>query len=160
MRRIGNDGAVGLALLVLSAVLYRQTYHFRVPQFATMSPGIWPRFVLVLLALLSLALLAQAALRPAGAAPAAPEAEAPPVSHRNALICFALFAGFVLALQWLGMLIAGVAFVFLMQELLGPRDLRSRLVHAAIAVVFVGGMWAAFTFALRVILPEGVLLRF
>jgi len=83
-----------------------------------------------------------------------------PVSHRNALICFGMFAAFLLSLHWLGMLIAGAAFVFLMQEFMGPRDMKSRIVHAAIAFVSVGGMWAVFTFALRVILPEGTILRF
>jgi hypothetical protein len=80
-------------------------------------------------------------------------------SHRNALICFGLFAAFLASMHWLGMLIGGVLFVFLMQEMMGPRDLRSRLAHVAIAVVAVGGMWALFTFALRVFLPEGTLLR-
>jgi hypothetical protein len=161
MRRFNPDAVIGCALLVLCAELYRETYSFRVPPFSTMSTGTWPRFVLIILALLCVALLIQSLLRPASRAPHEATVDVPKTSrsHRNALICFGLFAAFLVSLHWLGMLLAGIAFVFLMQELMGPRDLKSRVVHLAIAVVAVGGMWAAFTFALRVILPEGVLLR-
>jgi putative tricarboxylic transport membrane protein len=161
MRRIGPDAIIGCVLLVLSAELYRETFNFRIPPFATMSTGTWPRFVLILLALLSVLLLVQSLLQRLPAAPAGggPTPDGGVRSHRNALVCFGLFAAFLVSLHWLGMLIAGMAFVFLMQEIMGPRDFKSRLVHLAIAVVSVGGMWAVFTFALRVILPEGVLLR-
>jgi putative tricarboxylic transport membrane protein len=161
MRRFGCDAVIALGLLVLCAELYRETYNFRVPPFSTMSTATWPRFVLILLALLSAALLAQSLWhRPSTAPSGMPSDELPlQASHRNALICFGLFAAFLVALDWLGMLLAGVAFVLIMQEAMGPRDMRSRLVHLLIAIVSVGGMWAVFTFALRVILPEGVLLR-
>lgn len=165
MRRIGADAIVALLLLVLCAELYRETFNFRAPSFATMSPGTWPRFVIIALAALCMIMLIQSLLWPApvrrlDSEGEAAEESAKPMSHRNALICFGIFAAFLLSLHWLGMLIAGVAFVFLMQELMGPRDMKSRLVHAAIAFVSVGGMWAVFTFALRVVLPEGMILRF
>ena len=165
MRRIGADAIIALLLLVMCAELYRESFNFRVPPFATMSPGNWPRIVLVALAVLCVIMLTQALLRPAPVRRLNAEGEAVlepgrPVSHRNALICFGLFSAFLVSLNWLGMLIAGVAFVFLMQELMGPRGMRARVVHAAIAIVAVGGMWTVFTFALRVILPEGVILRF
>src|SRR3990172_6746339 len=165
MRRIGADAIVALLLLVLSAELYRETFNFRVPSFETMSTGTWPRIVLIALAALCIIMLMQSLLWPAPIRHLNSEGEAvvepgKPVSHRNALICFGMFAAFLLSLHWLGMLIAGVAFVFLMQEFMGPRDMKSRVVHAAIAFVSVGGMWAVFTFALRVILPEGMILLF
>ena len=164
MRRIGPDAIIALLLLVLCAELYRETFHFRVPPFATMSVATWPRFVLVVLAVLCVIMLVQSLLSPAPIRRLDSEGEAAepgkPVSHRNALICFGMFAAFLVSLHWLGMLIAGVAFVFLMQELMGPRDLKSRVLHAAIAFVSVGGMWAIFTFALRVILPQGMILQF
>ncbi len=164
MRRVGADAIIALLLLVLCAELYRETFHFRVPSFATMSVGTWPRFVLIVLAVLCVIMLVQSLLSPTPVRRLDSEGEAAepakPVSHRNALICFGMFAAFLVSLHWLGMLIAGVAFVFLMQELMGPRDLKSRVLHAAIAFISVGGMWAVFTFALRVILPEGMILRF
>jgi hypothetical protein len=162
MRRLNPDALIGGVLLVLCVELFRETYNFRIPPFATMSTGTWPRFVLVLLAVLSVALIAQALLQPRSEPPIdspLPTATASWMSHRNALICFGLFAVFLVTLPWLGMLLGGVAFVFLMQELMGPRDAKSRVIHLAISIIAVGGMWAVFTFALRVILPEGVLLR-
>lgn len=165
MRRIGADAIIALLLLVVCAELYRETFYFRVPQFATMSTGTWPRFVLIALAALCVIMLVQTLLastpvRRLDSEGGAAAERGKPVSHRNALICFGMFAAFLLSLHWLGMLIAGVAFVFLMQELMGPRDMKSRVVHVAIALVSVGGMWAVFTFALRVILPEGMILRY
>lgn len=156
MRKPNRDTLIALLLLVLCAELFRQTFFFRVPPFATMESSVWPRLVLGAMASLSLVYLIQS-LSP-GAAGIEPSPERTRFSHRNAIVCFVLFALFVATLPWLGMLIGGIAFVFLMQEFMGPRDVRSRMTHLALAVVSVGGMWAVFTFALRVILPGGVLL--
>ena len=158
LRRVNTDALVAVLLLVVSAELFRQTFYFRIPPFATMDSAVWPRLVIGSLVVLSLVHLIQS-FRPAVPDPEAAEpTEANRFSHRNAIICFILFALFAATLPWLGMLLGGIAFVFLMQELMGPRDMRSRLTHLAVAVISVGGMWAAFTFALRVILPEGILL--
>ena len=67
--------------------------------------------------------------------------------------CFVLFGGYLLAIPYVGMLIGGVIFVFALLTALG--GVRASLLHAAIAVISVGGMWAVFTFALEVILPTG-----
>ena len=79
--------------------------------------------------------------------------------YRNVLVCYALFGLFLVSLPYLGMLIAGVLFVFSSLTLLGPPTLRSVPRHALIAVLTVGGMWLLFTYGLNVILPEGVVLR-
>ena len=167
MRRPNSDTVIALLLLVVCGELLRQTFFFRVPPFATMGSEVWPRLVVGALAVLSVIYLIQS-LAPAAAkaeVPAEPPSEttalaagAKRFSHRNAVICFILFTLFVATLPWLGMLLGGIAFVFLMQEFMGPRDMRSRVTHLVVAVVSVGGMWAIFSFALRVILPQGVLL--
>lgn len=168
MRRPNSDTIIALLLLVICGELLRQTFFFRIPPFATMGSEVWPRLIIGALATLSVIYLIQS-LAPAAATDA--ETTAPPperapreeperkqFSPRNAIICFVLFTLFVATLPWLGMLLGGIAFVFLMQEFMGPRGMRSRLTHLAVAVVSVGGMWAIFSFALRVILPQGVLL--
>ncbi|MGQ0664042.1 MAG: tripartite tricarboxylate transporter TctB family protein [Pseudomonadota bacterium] len=154
MRRINADTLVAILLLAGSGALFRETFYFRSPPFETVSSSLWPRIVLAGLAALSLVYLIQSP-RAAGEAGAA----APAGDHRIALYCFVLFALFLLSLPTLGMLIAGIAYVFLMQVVLGPRTLRNHVAHLAVAVVSVGGMWAAFRYALRVILPEGLFLR-
>jgi hypothetical protein len=162
MRRPNSDTLIAMLLLVVCGELLRQTFFFRVPPFATMGSEVWPRLIIGALAVLSVIYLIQS-LVPAAAADE-PEAqrrspaEAKRFSHRNAVICFVLFTLFVATLPWLGMLLGGIAFVFLMQEFMGPRDMRSRVTHLVVAAVSVGGMWAVFSFALRVILPQGVLL--
>jgi hypothetical protein len=159
MRRFSTDAIIALVLLVACAELYRETFNFRTVAFATMSSAVWPRFVILLLAAFSAALLGKEVFSLAGTGGASGGKAPPPISYRTAAICFGLFATFLIVTPWLGMLIAGLLYVFVMQEVLGPRDMKSRLVHLAIAAVSVGGMWAVFTFALRVILPQGELLR-
>ena len=58
----------------------------------------------------------------------------------------------------LGMLLAGITFVFLLQGLLGGWHPRQLLLHAVVAILSVGGMWSVFTFGLNVMLPSGIIL--
>ena len=48
-------------------------------------------------------------------------------------------------------------FVFLLLNALGGWSPRLLLVHAAIAVVSVGGVWSVFNYGLGVLLPAGEL---
>jgi len=75
--------------------------------------------------------------------------------YQNALWCYGLFAAFLLTLDYLGMLIGGTLFVFLMLTALGERTLRAHAMHAAIAIISIASMWSIFTYGLRVILPQG-----
>ena len=70
-----------------------------------------------------------------------------------------LCALFLAPLDYLGMLIGGILFVFLLLNLLGGWRPKQLAIHGAIAVSTMGAMWAVFTFGLRVILPEGEILR-
>ena len=72
---------------------------------------------------------------------------------RNVIWVFVLFAAYLVAIPYLGLLIGGVLFVFLVLSALG--GWRPVILHAAIALISVGGMWTLFTFALRVFLPRG-----
>ena len=66
-----------------------------------------------------------------------------------------LFACYLAAIPWFGMLISGVAFVFALLTVLGGAEPRKLALHAGVALVTVGGMWSLFTYALRVLLPRG-----
>ncbi len=80
------------------------------------------------------------------------------ISHwRNVLSVFVLFLGYLLILPWVGMLLGGATFVFLLLMVLGPFSGRDTLIHLAIAVLTVGGIWLLFTHGLGVILPRGEL---
>jgi putative tricarboxylic transport membrane protein len=79
-------------------------------------------------------------------------------ANRNVVGAFAAYFLFLLTLPYLGLLLGGSAFVYGVLTFLGQRDVRSHLVHALIAIVAVGFMWAVFTFSLGVVLPEGEIL--
>jgi predicted membrane-bound spermidine synthase len=70
-----------------------------------------------------------------------------------------MYGLFLITLPYLGMLIGSTLFVFLLLNLLGGWNPGRVAVHGVIAVSAMGAMWAVFTFGLRVILPEGEILR-
>jgi len=48
--------------------------------------------------------------------------------------------------------------VFVLLCALGGWSPRDMAIHAAVAVISVGGMWSLFTFGLNVLLPTGILI--
>jgi hypothetical protein len=121
---------------------------------------LWPRLVVVALFGLAVLHLWQS-LAATGQAPARPAPWSPRTwlsQNRNVILCFALYALFLIALPWLGMLLGGTLFVFATLTAVGRRDARSHLIHALVAVASIGLMWSIFTFTLGVVLPEGVIL--
>ena len=158
MSRVNPDIVISLLLMTLSAALFVDTFEFQKVYLAIIGAKIWPRIVVIALFFLSAIYFIQSVR-----ATRAPSAE--PFSfrgwlleNRNVIGCFAIYALFLLTLPYLGMLLGGSLFVFSTLVLIGNRDLRSHLIHAVVAVVAIGGMWAVFRFGLHVILPEGELL--
>ena len=156
MKRLHSDTLIAIALLLIGGVMFWDTFGFRTPPFATVSPRAWPRFLLVLLFGLCAVYLVQS-LRAAPAPGAGGGVRAWLSANRNALWCYALFLAFLLTLPYLGILVGGTAFVYAVQAAIGKRDLRSHVKHMVIAVLSVGLMWALFNFALDVMLPTGSL---
>ena len=156
MRRINADIVIAAGLLVFSGVLFAATFAFTTPPLFYFSIRTWPRAVVGTLGVLSFLYLLRSlrAGRPQG--PMAFDPRAWIVANRNVLACFGLFTLFVATLPYLGMLIGGILFVYILLALMGGGTARTHAVNAAIAVVSVGGMWAIFTFALGAILPGGI----
>ncbi|MEO3428709.1 tripartite tricarboxylate transporter TctB family protein [Pelagibius sp. CAU 1746] len=167
MSRINRDVVVALLLLLFCGVFLWESAHIRLTDYASMNSRAWPQLVLGVLTLASLVYLWQAVTGRVAAAEQEEEAPVPAeggilgwcLRYRNALICYALFFGFLITLDYLGMLLGGILFVFLALTLLGRPRLSLVVLHAAVAIGSVGAMWAIFTFGLRVFLPEGELLR-
>jgi hypothetical protein len=164
MTRVNRDTVVAILLLVGCGVLLTASFDIREPDYGQLSPATWPRTVVGVLTLLSLIYLVQSIRRGAPVEPAEPEkpAEKAPrglgawIAHwRNVFWVFALFLAYLLALPWLGMLVGGLAFVFLLLNALGGWSPDKLALHAVIAVVSIGGMWSVFTFGLGVLLPRG-----
>ena len=156
MKRINRDSVTAVLLLLLCGIFFWQTFNIREVPFSEMGSDVWPRFVLMLLSVLSVIYLLQSL--------ACPPPEGSPFSfslwlrtYKNPIICFVMFALFLLTLPFFGMLAAGILFVFVTQSILGGWSARQLMLHALISIGSVGGMWAIFTYALGVLLPRGEL---
>jgi hypothetical protein len=161
MGRINRDVIIAVVLVAFTAVFYGATYAIRKTTYGTVGSDVWPRAILIGLGVLCILYLinawrdrheTQAASGGAGLIGWF-------ATYRNALLCFVTYALFLATVDYLGMLIGGILFVFVLLNLLGGWSPRRLAIHGAIAVSTIGAMWAVFTFGLRVILPEGEILR-
>jgi hypothetical protein len=174
MGRLSQDTVLAILLLLISGGLMIASFDIREPDYGQLSPAAWPRAIVVALGVLSLLYLLQSlrAGTPAGVdSPEKRDDQGPSregvepgggaaffAYWRNVIWCFLLFLAYLLTMPYLGMLIGGVAFAFLLMAALGGWAPRQILLHAAIAIVCVGGVWALFTFGLKVPLPPGQIL--
>lgn len=161
MSRLNRDTIVATVLLIATGVLFWDTFQWRRTPYATMASSVWPRFVLVVMfGLCAVYFVRSIRLRShAGAEIEGAGLTGWLVYYRNPLLCYALFFLFLVTLPYVGMLVGGILFVWLMQTAVGERSTRAQLRHAAVAVVSVGFMWLVFTYALHVILPAGSLVH-
>ncbi|UUX51207.1 tripartite tricarboxylate transporter TctB family protein [Nisaea acidiphila] len=160
MGRLNRDTLIALLLLVFCGVMFSASQDIEVTNYGTMPSHVWPQVVLAVLTVFSLGLLGQSVLK--AEAPGAETAESAPGGigkYRNAAIVYALFFLFLFTLDILGMLLGGVAFVFLALTLLGEPGLKRVPLHLLVAVATVGVMWSIFTFGLGVLLPDGEILQ-
>ena len=163
MDRLNRDAVIAIVLLVFCGVFFWATFDIRQPDYGVLMPSTWPRVVLGVLSFLSVIYLVQSLKQGADAE----EEEAPDrepgiwgwvLYWRNPLWCFGLFFVYLATLPVLGMLIGGVSFVFVLLNVLGGWDRKNLVLHAAVALVAIGGMWSLFTFGLGVLLPPGMIL--
>ena len=158
MNRLNRDTITALVLLLVCGAFFWQTFSIRVVPFSIMGSEVWPRFVLVLMFIMTSIYLFQSVASP----PERPEGQpfslrAWVASYSSALWCFFTFFLFVLILPPLGMLLSGILFVFTTQTIIGRRDPRSLVIHLLVSIVAVGGMWAIFRYGLGVAMPTGTL---
>ena len=163
MERINRDVVIAIVLLAFCGVFFWASFDIRQPDYGVLMPSTWPRVVLGVLAFLSLIYLVQS-LR---AGPDERDGEqGPPLTNfrdwiyywKNPIWCFVLFFAYLATLPVLGMLIGGVTFVFVLLGALGGWDRKNLVLHAAVALLAIGGMWSLFTFGLGVLLPPGMIL--
>lgn len=155
MARLNRDTVCALVILLAGGVFFWATFHIPDMQYESLGSDVWPRFILVLLFLLAFGYLFQSLKQGADEVGEGGGLLGWVRRYRNALWCYGLFFLFLLTLDYLGMLIGGVLFVFLTLTALGDRTLRAHAIHAAVAIISVVLMWSIFTFGLKVILPQG-----
>ena len=180
-RWLTPDVFAAIFLLLLCVVLGIASLQIREPDFGQLSPATWPRIIIGALTLLSTVFLIQSLRRSSTSAvdqtttdnsinpqdKVAAENSPSPLRFKafygywkNVIWCFTLFGLYLWTLPWLGMLVGACLFVFLLLTALGGGQPRQLLLHAAIALVTVGGMWSLFTYGLGVLLPSGSLFDF
>ena len=162
MQILNRDVVAALFLVALTCTFFAASFTIRVTTYGTVGSYVWPRVILIALGALSVLYLINSlrgiynddTARPHGG----PIAWF--VRYRNALWCFCMYAMFLITLPYLGILLGGILFVFIVLNLMGGWRPMSLVIHGTIAAGTMGAMWAIFTFGLQVMLPEGQVIRF
>ena len=163
MAHVNRDTGIAIFLLLCCGVLIWSSLGIRDPGYGMLAPAAWPQAVLALLTALCLVYLARSLRRGASATPTSDEpARDPGLSgwlryYRNPILCYLVYFAFLASLPVFGALLGGILLVFGLLSVLGGFGGRQVLIHGVIAVLSVGAMWSLFTFALRVILPQGMI---
>jgi hypothetical protein len=150
--RLTGDAVVGLISLGVSLWLFVVAGDLPSSALVPIGPGFYPRLVLGVTAVASVGLIAVSLLSGAraGAAPA--------VRPNYALVvtAFVLFGLYIVVLPLVGLRLATVAFVALMQAAIEPpRSRRSFIVIGIIAFATALVTYVAFEHYLQVLLPRG-----
>jgi putative tricarboxylic transport membrane protein len=158
MNRVNRDSIIAILLLMMCGTFYVASFDIRVPDYGTLPPTAWPRAILVFLTILSAIYLVQSIKYPPESIVITGGLKGLLKEFKNPIWCFALYLAFLLTLPVLGMLVGGILFVFCMLTVLSGAGLSKILLHSMIAILSVGLMWSLFTYALNVMLPEGMLI--
>ncbi len=155
-----RDTVIAILLLLLCGLFIWASFDIRQPDYGILGPAAWPRAVLAVLTFFCLIYLFQSLRAGPGAKG---DSEAAGLRgwfsrYRNPLWCYGIYLAFLVTLPYLGALIGGIALVFALLTVLGGFKPRQLLLHAVVASLSMGAMWALFTFGLRVILPQGEIL--
>ena len=159
MKSLNKDSVIALVLIATTAIFFWET--FNIPQFdyASIGSEIWPRIILVPLFVLCAIYLFQSLRQKPTEKAGRRGLGAFVAQYQNPIMGFVIFLAFLATLDYLGMLIGGVLLTFCLLTAFGDRSPRALVLHTVISLVSVGAVWSLFTFALRVYLPEGELIR-
>ena len=158
-----KDVILGIVMLLFSGayLFYAQQIKTRpklTPSYA--SARIMPTLLGVLLMVLSIICIIQG-VRKLRKASAEGAAEAVSESGKGDLIAvvltFAVIIGYTLILPSLGFCLSTVIYLFLQMNVLAPKDKRSYLLFAIVAVAFTMFVFVAFRVGLQQLLPRGII---
>jgi hypothetical protein len=155
MTRLNRDAVIAIVLLLICGVLFWATFDIREPEYGQLKPSTWPRVLYLIQSIMRGPAERDAYDDYDSGRQARPGVMGWLAHWRNPIWCFVLFFLYLVTLPYLGSLIGGLAFVFVLMGVLGGWQPKSLVVHAVVAVITVGGMWSIFTFGLGVILPPG-----
>jgi hypothetical protein len=155
MAKINRDTICAIIILLAGGFFFWATFYIPDMQYESLGSEVWPRVILFLLFLLTTCYLFQSLKQGPDEAGEGGGLKGWIIRYQNALWCYGFFLLFLLTLDYLGMLIGGILFVFLTLTALGDRSPRNHAIHAAVAVISITFMWSVFTYGLKVILPQG-----
>ena len=136
------------------------SFDIREPDYGVLSPAAWPRLIIIIMGVLSVLYFVQSLRMPKTDTASTRKKNLFEFMDywRNVFSVFIIFAAYLVALPFLGMLIGNIAFSFVLLSVLG--GWRPFIVHGLVAIGTSGGMWLLFTYALEVFLPRGSLTGF
>jgi len=154
---LNRDSLVALCLIMVSGGLMLASFEIREPDYGVLSPAAWPRLIISILGVLSVIYLLQSIGMPKEDKEVAPRKSIGEfiLYWRNVIAVFTIFALYLAALPYLGMLIGNILFSFILLTILGGWN--AILMHLLISFGASGGMWLLFTYVLEVFLPRGSL---
>jgi len=155
-----RDSVVALCLIMASGGLMVASFDIREPDYGVLSPAAWPRLIIIIMGVLSVLYFVQSLRMPKTDTSNTHKKNFFEFMDywRNVFSVFIIFAAYLVALPFLGMLIGNIAFSFVLLSVLG--GWRPFIVHGLVAIGTSGGMWLLFTYALEVFLPRGSLTGF
>ena len=155
-----SDLIIAIFLLCFSGIMINDASNIRDLGFEGMKADAWPRVVLWMLVVMSSVMLGKSYFQfKTEDHKDNSKFKINFLKFKNALLCFGMFIFFLSTLDYLGMLLGGIVFVFGLLTLLGGLSIKLGIKHLLISVLSIGFMWMVFTFGLRVMLPEGEILR-
>jgi len=154
---LNRDSLVALCLIMVSGGLMLASFEIREPDYGVLSPAAWPRLIISILGVLSVIYLLQSIGMPKEDKEVAPRKSIGEfiLYWRNVIAVFTIFALYLAALPYLGMLIGNILFSFVLMTVLGGWN--AILMQLLISFGASGGMWLLFTYVLEVFLPRGSL---
>ena len=155
-----RDSVVALCLIMASGGLMVASFDIREPDYGVLSPAAWPRLIIIIMGVLSVLYFVQSLRMPKTDTSNTQKKNLFEFMDywRNVFSVFIIFAAYLVALPFLGMLIGNIAFSFVLLSVLG--GWRPFIMHGLVAIGTSGGMWLLFTYALEVFLPRGSLTGF
>ena len=155
-----RDSVVALCLIMASGGLMVASFDIREPDYGVLSPAAWPRLIIIIMGVLSVLYFVQSLRMPKTDTSNTQKKNLFEFVDywRNVFAVFIIFAVYLVALPFLGMLIGNIVFSFVLLSVLG--GWRPFIMHGLVAIGTSGGMWLLFTYALEVFLPRGSLTGF
>ena len=157
MGSLNKDTVIAVVLIAITSVFFWETFNIPELGYASMGSEVWPRVIMTPLLILCVVYLVQSFRKKAAADGKSVSLGTVISDYRNPIMCFVIFFVFLLTVEYLGMLIAGVLLTFILLTAIGNRTPKALALHVAISVASVGLVWSLFTFVLRVYLTEGEL---